>query len=138
MSAPPNNSNNKKSGIYGLERRIYNGLSLPDSYIQQRNEKIRLLGYEPDALPAGPLGEFILTVADNGCLSEDFRAARHWAKENDAESYPSLAQRSGWRNDKYANQLLELLKLQSGKDDGSIIDALSSARGDDGNNSRSD
>lgn len=119
MAAREENTNAKKSGIYGLERRFYNGLTLPDSYIQQRNEKIRQLGYEPDALPAGPFGEFILTVADNGCLSEDFRAARHWAKENDAESYPTIAQRSGWRNDKYAAQLLELMKLQS-KDDDSL------------------
>lgn len=120
---------NQKHGAYGIERRVVQGLELPQHYIQRRNDIIRRLGYDPEALPAGPLGEYVLTVADNGCLAEDFRDARHWAQENSDPVYSTLAQRSGWRNDKYAGQLLELHKLQASADDGSIEAAIASARG---------
>jgi hypothetical protein len=52
-------------------------------------------------------------VGDNLLLSERFQGARHWAaQQQDIQKWISLAQKSGWRNDKAISQLLDLIKMQ--------------------------
>ena len=128
MAAREENTNALKHGASGLERRIYQKLPLAEQDYNRRAEIVATLGYDPLNLPPGPLGLVIERIADNYLLAERFEGARHYAAEKeDYQSYATLAQRSGWRNDKVIGQLIELLKLQSGSDD-SIEAAINSAR----------
>lgn len=137
MAAPKHNENNLRHGASGLEARIYQKLPLAEDDKHLRDEIISKLGpYDSNALPSGPLGYLIDLVADNVLLALRFRGARHYAAEKgDLDLYATLAQRSGWRNDKAINQLVQLLELQSTNDDSSIEAAINSARGNDDSNS---
>lgn len=134
MAARLDNTNARQHGAAGLERRIYLKLPLAEQDYNRRAEIIAILGYDPLDLPPGPLGLVIERIADNYLLAERFEGARHYAAEKeDYQQYATLAQRSGWRNDKVIGQLVELIKLQSSRDDGSIEAAIVSAKGKNGN-----
>lgn len=120
-----------KHGAEGTLRRIVKGLPLAEDDKRLHSEIISKLGYDPDNLPAGPLGYFIDLLADDLLLANRFKAARQWAAEQgEIELYISLSQKSGWRNDKASPKLLELMRLQASGDDRVIEAALSSAKGE--------
>jgi len=118
MAAPRANQNAVRHGASGTERRIEKGLPLAESDHRRRTEIIRDMGYDPGALPAGPLGLLVDLVADDVLIAYRHREARQWAAERgDEEAYFRLSQRGGWRNDKAIGQLFELMKLQAGTPD---------------------
>lgn len=126
--APRGNGNAVTHGASGIERRIEKRLPLAEDDKRLRDEIIISLGYDPAALPRGPMGHVVDLVADNVLLAQRFRSARHWAAEQgNIERFTALAQRSGWRNDKAIGQLLELVKLQQG-DDTNVIEAIRDAK----------
>ena len=107
------NKANLKHGAEGTLKRIAKGLPLAEDDKRLHSEIVSQLGYDPDNLPSGALGLAVDLLADNLLLAIRFKGARHWAaQEGDLESYVSLAQKSGWRNDKALAQLLEFMKLQ--------------------------
>jgi hypothetical protein len=119
--ARPGNRHAEKHGASGLERRIETGLPLRADDLQEKREIQREMGYDPEALPAGPLGLAVELISDNVLLARRFQAARAWAAEQgEPAAYERLGQRSGWRNDKAINQLIELVKIQS--ENGSALD----------------
>lgn len=139
MAAPQGNTNGQKHGAEGAMKRIQTGLPLAEDDKLLRDEIITALGYDPNALPAGPLGYLIDLIGDNVLLALRFRGARHYAADRgDLNLYAALSQRSGWRNDKAIGQLAELIKLQAGMGDDKIIDAIASARGTNGSDNATD
>lgn len=131
--APFGNTNREKHGAYGLERRIEKGLALRPDELSEKREIQREMGYDPEALPAGPYGLVVDLISDNVLIARRLQAARRWAAEQeDLGAYVRLAQRAGWRNDKAINQLMDLAKAQ-GEDDAIILSAIDSAKGSNGN-----
>lgn len=116
MAGQIDNTNNKKHGAFGLEKRIYDGLALRIDDQKERLEIQAELGY--DVLPSGPLGIAVELIADNVLIARRFRSARQWAiEQGDREAYEKLQQRSGWRNDKAVTQLLNLFEMQKEEND---------------------
>jgi hypothetical protein len=127
MTAPKGNKFAVRHGASGLERRLETGLPLRADELAEKKEIQREMGY--DVLPAGPLGLAIDLISDNVLLARRFQAARIWAAERgDREAYERLGQRSGWRNDKAINQLMDLAKAQGKNDDTVILDAITNAK----------
>lgn len=126
-NARPGNGSAIKHGAYGLEKRLQLGLSLTADEVKQKREILVQMSFDPDNLPAGPLGIAIERTAANVLLAYRTEYAANWAAEHDPDAWPTLAQRSGWRNDKVIGQLLELAKLQQ-SGDALVIDAIQDAR----------
>lgn len=130
-------NNNKKAlkhGADGALRRIRNDLPLAEDDKRLHSEIVSQLGYNADELPKmGVVGFIVDLVADNILLAHRFKGARHWAADqNNVNAYASLAQKSGWRNDKAIAQLLELARLQA-EGDNVIQLAIDSIRSEDDN-----
>lgn len=138
--APSNNSNAVKHNGYGLTKRLEAGLTTKDDY----KRYVALLdkwGVTPAQVEAsGMLGSAISAKAWQGLIAEDATGAYLFVKENspdDLDTIIRLGKNAGYHLSKYAKDLLTLNDALHA-DDGSIEAAISSAKGNNGDDPQSD
>lgn len=139
MAAREGNTNTVKHNGYGLQKRVQTGLTTKKDYSRfiALLDRWNLSPAEVESM--GMLGSAIQAKAWQGLISEDATGAYLFVKENsaDLELVTRLGRNAQYQLSKYSRDLLVLHQVLHGDDD-SIIDAINSAKGNNGDDSHAD
>lgn len=109
-----------KHGAFGTDRRVYMRQQLRPEDQAIRQEILVLMGYDPAALPAGPLGVAVDRISSQVLVALKFEGAVRWAEENNLpEDRERLLKGLRQANDSCIKHLLDLSDRQA-QESGSI------------------